>query len=179
MNSITYYKVSITREELINKIKNNARIICWEETGLSDPPSLGTIRIMCSDGIAIDATMTKHELERMVPEVFISLIDVEVPLVYCAFQIIIEAVMENYRICAFLDGMDGEDINIDVYTDRLNSGGIYTQKDIDEICSTNNLTPKRGFTYDNGIKVLSDGAQIVESYSNANDKTTNPSKKRS
>lgn len=166
MNEIKYYEIEITSGDLIEKIKNYARIICWAEAQLSDTPSMGTIRIMCSDRVAIDATMTRYELSCMVHEDLKTMyVEAEAPLAYSAMQTVVEALLANYKVEAIIDGVEGKEIDISIYTDMLKCGDVYTEDDIDEICDYNALTPITNFKYKNGVRVIHNGAEVVENYS--------------
>jgi hypothetical protein len=168
MNEIKYFKIEITSGDLIEKIKNYARVICWAEAGLSDTPSLGTIRIMCSDRVALDATMTRYELSCMVHENLETMYaNAEAPLAYSAMQTVVEALLANYKVEAIIDGIEGKEIDISIiYADMLKCGYVYTEDDIDEICDDNAITPITNFKYKNGVRV-NNGAEVevVENYS--------------
>ena len=165
MNVIKYFKIEITSGDLIEKIKNYARVICWAEAGLSDTPSLGTIRIMCSDRVALDATMTRYELSCMVHENLETMYtNAEAPLAYSAMQTVVEALLANHKVEAIIDGIEGKEIDISIYTDMLKCG-VYTEDDIDEICDENAITPITNFKYKNGVRVTHNGTEVVENYS--------------
>ena len=167
MNEIKFFEIELASGDLIEKIKNYARVICWAEAaGLSDTPSMGSIRIMCSDRVVLDATMTRYELSCMVHENLKTMYtNAEAPLVYSVMQTVIEALLANHRVEAIIDdGIEGKEIDISIYTDMLKCG-VYTEDDIDEICDENEITPITNFKYKNGVRVTHNGTQVVENYS--------------